>query len=404
MRAERSSKKITWTRENVGYRVLANGERSYCYRYRDADGIQRCMFLGGSSTERQAIDALAGVTVAASKGDAVRVSREPFAAFADRWLEDHAVDLAPTTTATYRWHLEKWIKPSRHLRKPISKITQHDVAALILDLKRRENRAGVPLKGWTIRGAVSVLSSILQEAVEQGVLASNPVQKLSRKKREKVSDETPKRILTITEIDLLLATATRRGRRWAVLISLGLHAGLRLGEALGLTWKDIDLDAGLIRVRRQLDSQTGELRELKTRAAKREIPISSPLRRLLLEWKLESLYALPDHPVVSTATGVAVSHRNGLRTLVELPLACGINVPAKDETDERPNLDFHSLRHTFASAMIKATKGDAEKVRRWMGHADSKVLLERYSHEFDSVRGGRQIEHDIAEMDAAFGG
>jgi len=189
-----------------------------------------------------------------------------------------------------------------------------------------------------------------------------------------------------------------------VLVLLGLHAGLRLGEALGVTWNDVDLDSGLIRVRRQLDSQTGELRELKTKAAKREIPISSALRRLLLEWKLESLYALPGHPVVSTATGVAVSHRNGLRTLVEIALACDINVPAKEETDERPNLDFHSLRHTFASAMIKATKGDAEKVRRWMGHADSKVLLERYAHEFESVRGGRQIERDIAEMDLAYGG
>ena len=122
------------------------------------------------------------------------------------------------------------------------------------------------------------------------------------------------------------------------------------------------------------------------------------------EWKLESLYALADDPVVSTATGVAVSHRNGLRSLVEIARACGINVPAKDETDERPNLDFHSLRHTFASAMIEATKGNAEKVRRWMGHADSKVLLERYSHEFESVRGGRRLEQDVAEMDAAYGG
>lgn len=62
-----------------------------------------------------------------------------------------------------------------------------------------------------------------------------------------------------------------------------------------------------------------------------------------------------------------------------------------------------SLRHTFASAMIKGTKGDAEKVRRWMGHADIKVLLERYSHEFESARGGRGIDEDIAEMDAAYG-
>lgn len=54
--------------------------------------------------------------------------------------------------------------------------------------------------------------------------------------------------------------------------------------------------------------------------------------------------------------------------------------------------------------MIKATRGDAEKVRRWMGHADSKVLLVGYAHEFESVRGGRQIEQDIAEMDAAFAG
>ena len=68
-----------------------------------------------------------------------------------------------------------------------------------------------------------------------------------------------------------------------------------------------------------------------------------------------------------------------------------------------PNLDYHALRHTFASAMIKATKGDAEKVRRWTGHADIKVLLERYSHEFQAARGGRRVEADIAEMDAAMG-
>ena len=75
-----------------------------------------------------------------------------------------------------------------------------------------------------------------------------------------VADETPKGIFTVTEIELLLTTAARRGTRWAVLISLGLHAGLRLGEALGLTWNDVDLDDGVIRVRRQLDSQTGKLR------------------------------------------------------------------------------------------------------------------------------------------------
>jgi integrase len=404
MRTERNAKKIVWTRTNIGYRVLADGSRSYCYRFRDAEGIQRCIFLGTGSTEREAGAKLAEVTVAHSKGDAIRVSREPFSKFADRWLAEREHELAPTTVDSYCWQLEKVINRSRHFRKPISKITQHDVAAFIRDLKNRKGRSGRPLKGWTIRGAVSVLSGVFAEAVDQGLLAANPVQKVARRKREKVSDEGLKRVLSLDEVETLIAAAKQRGLKWAALIGLGAYAGLRSGEALGLRWQDVDLDANIIRVRHQRDAKTGALRVLKTESSRRDVPIATPLRRALVEWKLKSDFAELEHPVVSTATGRSVSQRNALRTVCEIALSCGINVDTEMETEERPNLDFHSLRHTFASAMIKATKGDAEKVRRWTGHADIKVLLERYSHEFESARGGRRIEEDIAEMDAAYGG
>ncbi len=82
MRAERNAKKITWTRRTSATAVLSDGSRSYCYRYRDAEGVQRCIFLGKGSTEREAIDAFAGVTVAArrvtrsgSRGNRSRGSR-----------------------------------------------------------------------------------------------------------------------------------------------------------------------------------------------------------------------------------------------------------------------------------------------------------------------------------------
>ena len=90
-----------------------------------------------------------------------------------------------------------------------------------------------------------------------------------------------------------------------------------------------------------------------------------------------------------------------MRAVTEIALGCGIN---GEETEERPNLDCHSLRHVFGSAMIKATNGDAERVRVWMGHSDTKTLLRCYSHEFEAVRGGRQIAQEIAQMDAAFAG
>jgi len=45
-----------------------------------------------------------------------------------------------------------------------------------------------------------------------------------------------------------------------------------------------------------------------------------------------------------------------------------------------------------------------DPVRAWMRHSDAKTLLRCYPHEFEAVRGGRQIEREIAQIDAAFGG
>jgi hypothetical protein len=56
----------------------------------------------------------------------------------------------------------------------------------------------------------------------------------------------------------------------------------------------------------------------------------------------------------------------------------------------------------FGSACVRATNGDVEKVARWMGHRDKEMLLDVYSHEFEAARGGRKIEQDIAQLDAAY--
>jgi integrase len=276
------------------------------------------------------------------------------------------------------------------------------VSDFIAELKRHRRDDGTPLKGWTIRGTVNVLSGVCMEAVDRGLLSSNPVAKVSKRKREKVDDQTPKRILSIDEIDTLLAAACERGLRWQALVGLFVFSGLRLGEALGLTWADIDFANGELRVRKQRDAKTGALRDVKTKAGRRQVPLATPLRKTLIEWRLASASTDPSDYVITTASGSSVSHRNALRAVCEIAFACGIN--AKEESEERPNLDCHSLRHVFGSAMVKATNGDAERVRAWMGHSDTKTLLRVYSHQFEAVRGGRQFAREIAQIDAAFGG
>jgi integrase len=298
-------KKISWTREGVGYRVLADGKRSYCYRYRDADCKQRCHFLGPGSTEKEAIEKLAEVTLRKKRGEQVRPSRVTFAEYADRWLNSHIVgiDIQRSTYQTYRWNIEKRLKPYFGSRA-LQKIDKHDVASFIELLKRRGYR------GWTIRAAVVPLSGIFRDAMDEGILSSNPVGKVSRRKREKPNaDMQPKRILTLEEVNTLLSAAQRRGHRWHALLATFIYTGVRLGEALGLRWKDIDFDDGVVRVRKQADRDTGVLRAPKQNSL-RDIPLATALRKVLLEWKLESRFVDPEDRLFTTVTRTPISHRN----------------------------------------------------------------------------------------------
>jgi integrase len=127
------------------------------------------------------------------------------------------------------------------------------------------------------------------------------------------------------------------------------------------------------------------------------------LRKALREWWLKSEFKESGHFVLATSAGRPTDHRNCLRQVTRLALRLGINVPSNQEHDaDKPNLDVHSLRHVFGSACVRATNGDVEKVARWMGHRDKEMLLDVYSHEFEAARGGRKIEQDIAQLDAAY--
>src|SRR5215211_9093066 len=109
-------------------------------------------------------------------------------------------------------------------------------------------RAGGSSEG-TARKAVSLLQVILNRAVRRGAIAQNPVRRLERGERP-VPERCEMRVLTREEIERLL---THTPDYYRTLIATALFTGLRIGELLGLVWSDLDFDAGLIRVRKQLD-------------------------------------------------------------------------------------------------------------------------------------------------------
>jgi integrase len=77
------------------------------------------------------------------------------------------------------------------------------------------------------------------------------------------------------------------GRRDTEPLLLGVlyYTGMRRGEVLGLQWRDVDLDEGVIHVRRDFDFKTNAIDTLKTKNAERDIPIVHQLEALLREYR-----------------------------------------------------------------------------------------------------------------------
>jgi integrase len=184
--------------------------------------------------------------------------------------------------------------------------------------------------------------------------------------------------LTLDQVGALLEVS--RGDRFHALWVILATTGLRLGEALGLKWEDLDLEAATLRVRRQLQRRRAGgslvLDEVKSPTSRRLIHLGSvaceALRRLQTgqkEQRLATGAAWVDTGLVfTTAKGTPVEQgrvsHHFKRTLTRAEL---------------PRVRIHDLRHTAASLMLE--QGENPKVvQEMLGHASITLTLGTYSH------------------------
>lgn len=110
---------------------------------------------------------------------------------------------------------------------------------------------------------------MLQRAVRDGLLPSNPVRMLERDERPKLTsdDESDVRALPSEHIARLLDGAARIAddSRARDMLAVAVFSGLRQSELLALRWQDIDYEDGFIRVRSQVERSERRLSALKTR-------------------------------------------------------------------------------------------------------------------------------------------
>ncbi len=160
--------------------------------------------------------------------------------FVTRWLEDSAKgDLAPRTYHNYRLQVRRHIVPSLG-RMKMKNLTPVHVQALYA----AKLRGG--LKPASVRYIHAVLHRALEQTVRWSIIPRNPAALVDPPKvrREEIVPLDPSEARAFLDAS--------RGEQFEALFVLSLTTGRRMGEALGLKWSDIDIEAATLRVNRQL--------------------------------------------------------------------------------------------------------------------------------------------------------
>jgi integrase len=290
-----------------------------------------------------------------------------FKAYADKWLAGLA-GVKPSTARDYRSMLEHALVPAFGSCS-LGTLTVDDVNGFLA------KRAGI-LKPRTLTKYLTLLHKLFEDAVEAGHLTVNRLHKsraLRRPKALRPEDEGEVEILDATEVNQLLDKV--EGQYVTLYVTLVL-TGMRLGEALGLQWGDIDWSARQIRIRRTLYKGTYYLP--KSRKSRRAIDVGDQVLGALRGVERErygEAGAPAEASVFVTPSGAPINPDN-LRHRVWLPAL---------QAAKLRHVTMHSLRHSFASLLI--LQGENPKyISEQMGHASINITMDRYGHLFPSTK------------------
>jgi len=253
----------------------------------------------------------------------------------------------------------------------------------VQDVRRLVDRlSAARLAPKTVTGCVNILGGLLVYGVRGGHAPRNVIRDLARDERPGAQRVSQPRYLEPAELERLLAKMTDTFRPVAAACA---YAALRVSEALGLRWRDVDFEAGTIAVTGQL-GQDGSRVPVKTAASDAPVPLLPVLARELREHRsrqasvdLRRVHA--DALVFMTARGRPQNRRNALRAIHAAGDAAKLNGKGRER------VGAHDLRHTFASVALTSGDLSLAEVAGLLRHANPAVTLAVYGGLAD---GGRE--------------
>ncbi len=295
-----------------------------------------------------------------------------FASLLADWLQGIRREVKDSTYSRYSAVIEKHICPELG-RLPLSELTEKEIDSFARKKLSHGNlKKSGGLSPKTVEGMLSVIRLALDHGARKGYPCCRSVRVCSlRQKMPEIQ------IFTLKEQKRLEQALMEENGAFRLGILTSLYLGLRIGEICGLRWEDLDLENGLLYVRRSvqrisnlsweaevsLQAKTRIIIDTpKTNSSVREIPIPPFLLPLYRQHQADGDF------FVLTGSSSCVEPRLYYRRYKTLLKKCGLE-----------HFNYHALRHTFATRCVESGF-DVKSLSEILGHANVSTTLQRYVH------------------------
>lgn len=368
-------------RKDRSGKVLKKGEsqrkdNTYMYRWVNRDGSRGCIYARTLNELREQEEDI-------EREIAMGVSRKTYSLNEqiERYLKTKAA-LADSTKENYKYYYNHVIKGSQLGKARISDIRKSDILLFYNTLSEQGLSVG------TIKIIHKIIRPALQLACDDNVIVKNPADGCTK---EYTEDMEKKYALTFEEEKEFLDRIESRPRmkRYRPMYAILLKTGLRISEAVGLTWDDVDMEKRELHVNHQVQYRKvqGEMKlyanNTKTSAGNRTIPMTDELYSLFAEqrkvWMMTK--KCPDFEVdgyknfvfISHMTGKCMNHSNIRRMMKKI-----VDMNSGREI-QLPNVSPHILRHT-ACCRFAESGCDLKVLQYLMGQTDIRITMGVYNH------------------------
>ena len=265
----------------------------------------------------------------------------------------------------------------------IGKIKLNKITPLVLDnmyQKLKIGEKGQELGYHSMYAYYKLINVMFNQAIKWELIDKNPNLKANKPKKEK----TERRYYDLEQVHKLLSCLSNERIKYRTLITLALDSGMRRSEICALRWSDVDFDTNTIKINKSLKVVKGIVDEsnTKTENSKREIIVSNATINLLKEYKEWQDNYIKEMGKKWIGTDRVFTSKEGNYMY---PSTCDHTLRKIIKKYNLEPICFHELRHTSASILIH--KGiNPKAVSQRLGHADTSITMEIYSHTFDVTK------------------